>query len=144
MPNPTSHRKCTGGIPNHGPVPEPAEHLSAAELRRYVAAVLAEMVRNRDVKWDRQGRPVARVNASDETPEGSSVRLTVDMSAIGMPTDTPLVARSRDGQVVEWSLGETPLARTPRSATPKEAADLLDMDTLLAGFRRWVASEGFL
>jgi hypothetical protein len=28
--------------------------------------------------------------------------------------------------------------------TPKEAADLLNMDTLLAGFRRWVTAEGCL
>jgi len=143
MPNPTPERRRTEGAPSHGPGPEPAAHLPVAELRRYVAAVLVEMVRNRDIKWDRRGRPVARVDASGETPEGSSVRLTVDMSAIGMPMNTPLVARSRDGQAVEWSLGETPLARTPRSATPKEAADLLNMDTLLAGFRRWVvASRG--
>lgn len=62
------------------------------------------------------------------------------MSAIGMPTNMPLLARSKSGEFVEWSLGETPLARTPRSATAKEAADLLNMDTLLAGFRHWVAS----
>jgi hypothetical protein len=102
------------------------------------------MVKNRDVKWDRQGRPVARVNASGETPEGPSVPLTVEMSAIGMPTNTPLVARRRDGQAVEGSLRETSLARTPRSATPKETADLLNMDTLPAGFRRFVAASSGL
>src|SRR3954471_21396125 len=107
MPNPTPERKRTGEAPSHESGTEPARHLPAAELRRHVAAVLAEMVKNRDIKWDRHGRPVARVRAAGEAPEGSSVHPTVDMSAIGMPTNTPLSSRSGDGEFIEWSLGET-------------------------------------
>ena len=75
------------------------------------------------------------VNASGETPEGSWVRHPVDMSAVGMPANTPLVARSGDAQTVVWSLGETHLAITPRSATPRGASDLPNSDTLLHGVR---------
>jgi hypothetical protein len=61
------------------------------------------------------------------------------MSAIGMPTNTPLNACSFDGDTfVRWHLGSIPLAQTPKAMSPAEAAAVLDMDCLLAGHRRWV------
>ena len=43
--------------------------------------------------------------------------------------------------VLAWDLGATPLARIPRGKTPEETAAALNMDTLLAGFMRFVAAE---
>jgi hypothetical protein len=79
------------------------------------------------------------------TPECTFQVFEVDFSAIGMATDMPLIAHAyADSAEIEWHFGPTPIASTPRSASPKAAADALDMDVLLDGFRRFVAAESVL
>ena len=126
---------------NH-PQQRPSRGVSPGELVAFAREVLAEMANNRDVKCDRRGKPRASVRASGEAAGCTRVHLVVDMSAIGMPTDSPLVvATSAGDDWLEWSLGPTPIARTPKGATAKEAAGMLDMDTLLDAHRRLVRAE---
>ncbi len=74
---------------NH-PEKGPSRNVPLAELVSFTQEVLAEMVNNRDVKWDAKGKPRAKVRASGESADGSWIHLVVDMSAIGMPLDSPL------------------------------------------------------
>lgn len=136
MPSPAPEKKR----PPEGPGPRPGEKLSTEELLSFVEAVLAEMVKNRDVKWDRDGKPLASLRSSGETAECSWVHFLVDMSAIGMPMDTTLIAHSYEGETgLEWTIGSTPLAVTPKGTTAKATADALNMNVLLAGFRQFVS-----
>src|SRR3954462_11654202 len=96
----------------------PSRNLPLAELVSFTREVLAEMVNNRDVKWDAKGKPRAKVRGSGESVDCSWIHLVVDMSAIGMPLDSPLIVTAHAGDdSLEWSLGATALARTPRGAT---------------------------
>src|SRR5437879_5297954 len=109
---------------SNNPEKRPDEHLLLKALRLYVGRVLAEMVNNRDVKWDKEGHPIAGERASGDSAECTWVHLVVDMSAIGMPIDSPLIVYAYAGtDSLEWHLGATPLAQTARAATPKQAAD---------------------
>ena len=56
------------------------------------------MVKNRDVSWDSRGKPRASVRASGETAECTWVHMVVDISAIGMPIDSPLVVTASRGR----------------------------------------------
>ncbi|RUL88009.1 hypothetical protein [Tautonia sociabilis] len=119
--------------------------LSLDELREFVDAVLAGMAENRDVKWDEQGKPLATLKHCGQDPECTWLFYEVDMSAIGMPTDTPLIVHSYAGEAdLEWTIGPTPLARTTRDSTPEQAAAALDMHVLLDGFRRFVLADSVL
>src|SRR3954470_18459970 len=119
-----------------------SRNLPLAELVSFAREVLAEMVNNRDVKWDAKGNPRAKLRASGESADGSWIHLVVDMSAIGMPVDSPLVITAHAGDdSLEWSLGATAVAKTPRGATAKEAADALNMDVLLSAHRRFIAAD---
>jgi hypothetical protein len=91
------------------------------------------MAENRDVKCDAGGKPLAKLGAAGEEAGCSWCQFIVDMSGIGLPTDTPLLVRSRDGDTfLSWRLGRIPLAQTPKALTPPEAAAIMDIDTLLA------------
>jgi hypothetical protein len=115
------------------------------ELVAYARAVLDGLAENRDVKSDGEGRPIHRARSGGMTPECTWQVFEVDFSAIGMATDMPLIAHAyADSAEIEWHFGPTPIASTPRSASPKAAADALDMDVLLDGFRRFVAAESVL
>jgi hypothetical protein len=108
----------------------------------YVAAVLQAMADNRDVMADAYGMPVFAVRGERLTGTRMQIDLVVDMSAIGMPTNTPISAiKSRElpDQVI-WNLDDRVLIRaTPEDWTPKEVADAaLEMNTLLAAHQRWV------
>lgn len=135
--------------PNHDPAPSldgeslwPTRKLSVDELRSHVGAVLSEMVQNRDIKWDDEGEPIARLMGSGETSHASWCHFEVDISAIGMPMDSPLIIASHEGDsFVTWNLGPVPLACIPKGKTAKETADLLDMDCLLDAFCRFVVAE---
>ena len=135
--------------PNHDPTPSlegeslwPIRKLSVDELRSYVGAVLAEMVQNRDIKWDDDGEPIARLKGSGETRDASWCHFEVDISAIGMPMDSPLIIASYEGDsFVTWNLGPVSLASIPKGKTAKETADLIDMDCLLDAFRRFVVAD---
>jgi hypothetical protein len=142
-------------MPNPSPAPNPqrppsldgeslwpTHKLSLKELKTFVKSVLVEMVENRDVKWDEQGKPIARLKGSGETSNASWCHLEVDMSAIGMPMDSPLIICSYEGDnFLTWNLGSVTLACTPKEKTPKEVADTLNMDTLLVAFHRFVIAE---
>jgi hypothetical protein len=142
-----------GATPDPGRKTQPREPLAEAdlwpthklplrELRAHVKAVLAAMVENRDVKWDERGRPIARAKGSGETAEYSWVHYEVDLSAIGMPTNSPLIVCSHAGDnFVTWNLGPVLIAGIPKEKSPKDAADTLNMDTLLEAFRRFVVAE---
>ena len=97
------------------------------------------MVNNWAVKWDARGKPVAQLKAAAEDAKGSWCHYVVDMSAIGMSLDTPLVVHSYEGDnFLTWNLGATPLAHMPKGWSPRETAEELDRETLLDGFRRFV------
>src|SRR5262249_46682892 len=140
MPNPG--RDGARNRPNSESSSWPLTHLPLADLRSFVAAVLVEMVKNRDVKWDDEGRPVASLRRSGEDERGSWCLFIVDFSAIGLPTNSALLVRSREGDSFQsWYLGRVPLAQTQKNLTPTEAAAIMDMDTLLAAHRRLVAAD---
>jgi hypothetical protein len=125
-------------LPRTGAVPLGA-------LRPYGEAVLAEMAKNRDVKGDAGGKPVATLCSWAEDQKGTRLHWAADFSGIGMATDMPLmVAASADAEPLAWNFGTALIATTPREATPKEAADILEMNTLLAAFRRFVVAENVL
>ena len=65
------------------------ETLRGSPSVTFVKAVLVEMVGNRDVMWDSDGRPKAQALGCGETSECSWCHFEVDMSAIGMPTGQP-------------------------------------------------------
>src|SRR6516165_5664684 len=95
--------------------PWSTHRLPLRELRDYVEAVLVEMVNNWAVKWDARGKPVAQLKAAAEDAKGSWCHYVVDMSAIGMSLDTPLVVHSYEGDnFLTWNLGATPLAHVPK------------------------------
>jgi hypothetical protein len=97
------------------------------------------MAKNRDVKTDVLGKPIARLRASGEDSRCSSCHLVLDLSGIGMPTNTPLNMCSReDDTYIRWHLGSIPLAQTPKGLSPAEAAAVLDRDCLLAAHRRFI------
>ena len=140
-PTPNPHRDPPPN-PLDGASLRPAAALPLDELRAFADAVLAEMAKNRDVTWDADGRPVAELKCGGQEPGWTWLLYEVDMSAIGMPLDTPLLVHSCAGEgVLAWDLGASPLARIPRGKTPEETAAALNMDTLLAGFVRFVAAE---
>ena len=86
---------------------------------------------------DEAGRPVARLECSGEDAGCAWCHYVVDLSAIGMRRDSPLVVRSREGDnFLSWHLGATPLAHVPKDRSPRETAEVLDRETLLDGFRR--------
>ena len=106
-----------------GADPRPSAGLPLDELRAFAWAVLREMVANRDVKWDEAGRPVATLRHCGSDSECTWLSYEVDMSAIGMPMDTPLIVQSYAGErFISWSLGVTPLAETPRGRTSTRTA----------------------
>ena len=114
-------------------------------LLAYAEKVVAAMAKNRDIRSDEAGKPGCSLRSSGEDSEASWLHFTADFSAIGMAVDMPLIATAyADENSVEWNFGVTPIAKTPRSATPKEAADALNMNVLLDGFRRFVAAESVL
>ncbi len=105
----------------------------------YAREVLAELAENRDLKSDDEGRALYRLRSSGMTPECTWQTIEADFSAIGMATDMPLIAHAySDAGEIEWNFGPTPIRSTPRTASPQEAADALNMDVLLEGFRRFV------
>ncbi len=135
--------------PNQDPTPSldgqslwPTRKLSREELLSHVGAVLTELVRNRDIKGDDAGEPIAQLQGSGETANASWCHFEVDISGIGMPVDSPLIIASYEGDsFVTWNLGPVPLGFIPKEKTAKEAAALLDMNCLLDAFRRFVAAE---
>ena len=109
------------------------------ELRSLIEAVLAELVDKHDLKWaDVDRRPIARVDGFGEDAESSWCRYLVDLSAIGLPSSSPLVVRSREGDnFLSWSLGSVPLAYVPKARPTTETADLLHLERwLTACFQR--------
>lgn len=125
-------------LPAAGPMPLDV-------LVSYAKAVLAELAENRDVKSDDEGRAVYRLRSAGMTAECTWQLIETDFSAIGMATDMPLIAHAyADASEIEWHFGPTPILSTPRTATPKAAADALNMDVLLDGFRRFVEAESVL
>lgn len=125
-------------LPASGPVPLDV-------LAAYARDVLAELAGNRDVKSDDEGRAIYRLRPSGMTAECTWQLIEADFSAIGMATDMPLIAHAfSDAGEIEWHFGATPILSTPRSYSPKEAADALDMEVLLNGFRRFVEAESVL
>jgi hypothetical protein len=99
------------------------------------------MAANRDVMIDARGKPIAKLQALGEDSRCSFCHVVVDMSAIGMPINSPLNACSREGDnFIRWHLGSIPLAQTPKSMTPAEAAAIIDMDCLLAAHRRFIGA----
>src|SRR4051812_22935927 len=113
-------------------------------LRPYAEAVLAGLAENRDLRSE-DGKPCYRVQSSGEDKEASWLQIVADFSAIGMATDMPLIVTAfADDASLEWNFGPTPIGKSPRTATPKAAADALDMNVLLDGFRRFVAAESVL
>jgi hypothetical protein len=114
-------------------------------LLAYAEKVVAAMAKNRDIRPDEAGEPGCSLRSSGADAEASWLHFTADFSAIGMAVDMPLVVTAYgDENSVKWNFGVTPIATTPRTATPKEAADALNMDVLLDGFRRFVAAESVL
>src|SRR4051812_41578738 len=111
-------------LPAVGPVP-------LGILVAYARAVVSELAENRDVKSDPEGRAIYRLRSGGMTAGCTWQVVEVDMSAIGMATDMPLISHDyADSGDVEWRFGPTPIASTPRTASPKEAADALDMNRL--------------
>jgi hypothetical protein len=97
------------------------------------------------VKSDDNGRAIYCLRSSGITAECTWQMFDVDFSGIGMATDMPLIVHAfADAKDVEWNFESTAIATTPRSATPKAAADTLDMNVLLDGFRRFVTAESVL
>ena len=142
MPTPTHSPNPQPGRSLDGESLWPIHRLPLKDLKAFVKAVLAEMVENRDVKWDDQGQPIARVKGSGERPECSWCHIEVDLSAIGMPTNSPLIVCSHEGDnFLTWNLGPVLIACTPKARSAKEAAATLSMDTLLRAFRRFVVAE---
>lgn len=130
--------RALASLPATGPV-------SLDLLVAYAREVLAELAENRDLKSDDEGRAVYRLRSSGMTAECTWQWIEADFSAIGMATDMPLIAHAyADAGDIEWHFGPTPIHSTPRTATPKEAADALNMDVLLPGFRRFVDAESVL
>lgn len=128
-PNPT--------IPSSGAVP-------LELLKPYAEAVLGELAKNRDLRSE-AGKPCYHSRNSGEDSEAAWLQVIADFSAIGMAIDMPLILTAfADDASLEWNFGPTPIGKTPRAATPKEAADSLDMNVLLDGFRRFVAAESVL
>ena len=116
--------------------------LPLAALRAYVEAVLIEMTAHRDVPGDETGRPIARLESSGEDAGCAWCHYVVDLSAVEMRRDSPLVVRSREGDnFLSWHLGAIPLAHVPLGWSPRETAEVLDRETLLDGFRRFVKAE---
>src|SRR4051812_27157644 len=125
-------------LPAAGPV-------SLDLLVAYARDVLAELAENRDVKSDDEGRALYRLRSAGMTPECTWQWIEADFSGLGMATDMPLIAHAySDAGEIEWHFGPTPILSTPRSYSPKEAADALNMDVLLDGFRRFVEAESVL
>ena len=117
----------------------PTDHWPLAELRVFIGDVLVAMAENRDVMRDSKGKPKAKLRASGEDSRCSYCHLVVDLSAIGLPVDSPLAVVSHDGDTfVCWHLGRVPLAQTPKGLSAKEAAEAINMDVLLAAHRRLV------
>lgn|GEM_PF-945323 len=144
MPTLTPDPDRPSNLPEGGRT-RPTRPLSLDELRDFAEAVLAGMVENRDVKWDEQGRPLATLKNCGADSECTWLVYEVDMSAIGMPTDTPLVVHCYAGEAaLDWTIGPTPLAKTSRELTPGQTADALNMDVLLDGFRRFVLADSVL
>src|SRR3954469_12557533 len=130
--------RAVASLPPSGPVPLDV-------LVSYAREVLAGLAENRDVKSDDEGRALYRLRSSGVTPECTWQFIEADFSGLGMATDMPLIAHAySDAGDIEWNFGPTPIRSTPRTATPKEAADALDMNVLLDGFRRFVGAESVL
>ena len=133
-----SHPAPKVALPTSGPVPLDG-------LVAYATAVLERLAENRDVRSDAEGRPIYRLRPAGMSAEGTWQVIEVDFSAIGMATDMPLIVQAfADATEIEWHFGPTPIAKTPRSATPKVAAEVLNMNVLLEGFRRFVLAESVL
>jgi hypothetical protein len=114
-------------------------------LVAYTKAVLDALAKNRDVKSDEAGRAIARARSGGMTPECTWQLFEVDFSGIGMATNMPFIAHAYASSAeIEWHFGPVPIAATPRAATPEEVADLLSMDVLLEGFRRFVVADSTL
>ena len=142
MPTPVPNPKNDPAPSLNGESLWPTRKLPVDELRSYVGAVLSEMVQNRDIKWDDEGEPIARLMGSGETANASWCHFEVDISAIGMPMDSPLIIASYEGDsFVTWNLGPVSLAYVPKGKTAKETADLIDMNCLLDAFHRFVIAE---
>lgn len=125
-------------LPAIGPVPLDV-------LVAYARDVLSELAENRDVKSDDEGRAIYRLRSSGMTAECTWQLIEADFSGLGMAVDMPLIAHAySDASDIEWNFGPTPILSTPRTVTPKEAADALNMDVLLVGFRRFVEAESVL
>ena len=142
MPSPTPAPNPQAPPSLNGASLWPTHKLPLKELKAFVKTVLAEMVENRDVKWDEQGKPIARLLGSGETSHASWCHLEVDMSAIGMPINSPLIVCSYEGDnFLTWNLGPVTMACTPKEKSAKEVAETLNMDTLLVAFHRFVIAE---
>jgi hypothetical protein len=114
-------------------------------LLAYAEKVIAAMAENRDIRTDEAGKPGCTLRSSGADAEASWLHFTADFSAIGLAVDMPLIATAYADEIfVGWNFGPTPIAKTPRTATPGEAADALDRNVLLDGFRRFVAAESVL
>lgn len=131
--------------PDRSSTPLPLDQCVPLDLLKpYAEAVLGELAKNRDLRSE-GGKPCYRVQSSGEDSEASWLQMVADFSAIGMAIDMPLIVTAyADDASLEWNFGPTPVGKTPRTATPKEAADALDMNVLLDGFRRFVAAESVL
>ena len=107
----------------------------------YAREVLSEMAKNRDLRSE-NGQPCCVAELCGQDSESARICFTADFSAIGMPTDSPLIVTSLVGDAsLHWNLGSIPIARTPRSSSPKEAADILEMNALIDAFHRFVLAS---
>lgn len=113
------------------------------EFAAYVAEVLQCMTNNRDIIADEYGMPVFAVDGEHLSDSRMKIDLLADMSAIGMPMDTPFSAvRIREHpERITWLLDDAMvITTTPVDWTPKQVADeALEMNNLLDAHRKWVA-----
>lgn len=115
------------------------------ELDAYVESVMRALADNRDIVADARGEPRYEVTVAGRLPSGNlRIDIEADGSAIGMPTNTPLVViSSPDTSLLSWFMGDVLIASTPKGWEPKYVADAaLNMDNLLSAHRRFVGRSG--
>src|SRR4051812_39977471 len=111
------HTPVTGGSP------WPTAHLPLADLRSFVGDVIQAMAKKSCVMTDVSGTPHATLVACGEDSRCLFRHVSIDLSPVGLPTNSPLNPCSSDGDTfIRWHLGSIPLAQTPKGITPEEAA----------------------
>jgi hypothetical protein len=105
----------------------------------YVLSVLDRMAENRDVKSHPDRTPILSRFDMNRSDTRLRVDFEADFSAIGMPTNTPIVAvRTREQPGTSWWLDDVLIATTPETFTPEQTGDTLEMNALLVAFRTWL------